>query len=144
MLYVHIMLGLIFAVLMPIAAMMFMFLRLWTKKNYLDFPASEDAPDVPRTPLSPKGFENLPLMVRPSAGTQVKLLVEDSFLADYAHAHKGDIGIVVGNSRTSRDDRGLMVNWGKGFQDDPDDQSGVRTEMRELALYFEPESKNDH
>lgn len=141
MLYTHIVLGLIFAVLMPIAAMMFSFLRLWTKVNIKDLTAVEDAPPVEaqatRTRFE-QAFENLPLMVLPPKGARVKLLVEDAFLADYCGAHQGDIGIVVDYSRLGADDNGVIVNWGKGTREDPDDNSGARCDLSELALYFDP------
>ena len=65
------------------------------------------------------------LVSRPRLGSQVTLLHFDSFLHRDAGAVPGSTGIVVGHSKLSDDDDGVLVDWGNG--------RAIRADLRELT-----------
>lgn len=89
---------------------------------------------APLQVVADEAIADLPLMSQPALGTPVKLLVEDAFLADYCFAPKATIGTVVGYSQLDADDTGLLVDWGQGTRENPDDKSGSRVDLREISL----------
>ena len=66
------------------------------------------------------------LTERPPVGTTVRLLSDGWYLRDYHSASAGSVGKIVAHSDLNRDDRGVLVDWGRG--------RSARCSLSELAL----------